>query len=356
MNAFLKTFLLPLSVLWDTLYRLRRFCYHYGIFSQNTFCVPIISVGNLTFGGTGKTPFTLWLSQYFHKKGMKTMILTRGYKGKFEHSSDILRSNRRLGHLPLDYGDEALILARRSEGASIVVGKNRSENLERYFSEEKPDIVVLDDGHQHLKLARDINIVLFDLLMPTTSYRVAPMGYMREGFSALYDADAIVLGRADSADEHKKRQIKEMLTPHVKDGVVFAEMYYRPTAFVQGSRGKRIACTDMAGRRVVCVAGVASPKSFFLAVKAQGCIVVEALTFPDHHRFSVREIEDIVRNADEEDAIIVTTEKDMANLKNVTNDETIYYLEIEAAFSQGQRELVALFEKVCNRAEEPIFN
>src|SRR5690606_32028400 len=139
------------------------------------------------------------------------MILMRGYKGKLEKSSGILRGGRKLGYNPVDYGDEPLLLARRLESASIVVGRNRSENLRYHFNNEKPDVVLLDDGHQHLKLYRDLNIVLFDALMPASRYKVAPLGYMREGFSALKDADLVVIGRADQATRESIDNLKELV-------------------------------------------------------------------------------------------------------------------------------------------------
>ena len=206
-------FFFPLSFLWEGVYRLRRFFYRHGIFSQEAFEVPIISVGNLTFGGPGKTPFTLWLADYVHGQGKKVMILIRGYKGRLENSCGILRSGGRIGHNPTDYGDEAVLAAGRTQNTAIVVGRKRSENLAHYFEEERPDVVLLDDGHQHLKLARNLNIVLFDLLMPLDSYRTAPMGYMREGFSALREAGAVVLAKTDQAGEAKRENSNSFLGP-----------------------------------------------------------------------------------------------------------------------------------------------
>ena len=116
----------PFSWAWESVYQVRRFAYNYGVFKRNKFQVPIISVGNLTFGGTGKTPITLWIAEYFNSRERKVMILMRGYKGKLEHSSGILRSGKKIGFNPFYFGDEALLFARRLQNVSVVVGKNRS--------------------------------------------------------------------------------------------------------------------------------------------------------------------------------------------------------------------------------------
>ena len=125
---FLMILLTPISFLWDGIYRLRRFLYSYNFIKVDKFQVPIISVGNLTFGGTGKTPFTIWLSEYINQKNKKVMILSRGYKGNLENSSGILRSGKKLGFNPFEYGDEALLLVRRLKNAVVVVGNKRRDS------------------------------------------------------------------------------------------------------------------------------------------------------------------------------------------------------------------------------------
>ena len=111
----------------------------------------------------------------------------------------------------------------------VIVGRNRSANLEYYFNQEAPDVVLLDDGHQHLKLARDINIVLFDALMPLSHYLVAPSGYLREGFYALKDADIIVIGRSNHVAGEKIKSLKRIISPYLSKEVTFAEIYYEAT-------------------------------------------------------------------------------------------------------------------------------
>lgn len=328
----------PLSVVWETIYRLRRFFYKYGFFNQVKFRVPIISVGNLTFGGTGKTPFTLWLSEYLESLDNKVVILTRGYKGKLESSNGIIRSKSKIKGNPLDYGDEPLVLSRRLKNTSIIVGKNRSENLDFYFREEEPDVVVLDDGHQHLKLHRNLNIVLFDCLLPLNRYKVAPLGYMREGFSALRDADLIVLGRSDQVSEKRKLKLQEELLTYLDGDVPFAEIGYRPTGVMDCSFNQVMDAKDLAGKKVICIAAIASPLSFYGLVDSLGAEIVHRESFPDHHYFKPEEISRLLEMAKKEDAIVLTTEKDIVKIRRISDDDRIAYLEIKIHFYKGEKE------------------
>lgn len=349
LSKIFQFFLLPLAFLWEAFYRVRRFFYTYGYFKQNIFQVPIVSIGNLTFGGTGKTPFTLWLSEFYARHDLKIMILMRGYKGKLEKSSGILRGGRKLGYNPFDYGDEPLLLARRLEQASIVVGRNRSDNLRYYFANEKPDVVLLDDGHQHLKLYRDVNIVLFDALMPIDRYKVAPLGYMREGFSALKAADLVVIGRADQALREDIDELKILVRKYSPPGTVFAEIGYRPTGVFNARTSKKEDIQTLQGRKVVCLAGIASPVSFYALVESLGADLIERHTFPDHHYFTGQEVQEIIDHAKERDALVLTTEKDMVKLRRVSDDEAIHYLEINVIFLDGAKETEALLLKAAKK-------
>jgi tetraacyldisaccharide 4'-kinase len=337
--------LAPLSVLWDAFYRFRRFAYNYDIFKQNDFRVPIISVGNLTFGGTGKTPFTLWLADYLESLDLKVMILMRGYKGRLEHGVGILRAGKRLGFNPRDYGDEALLLSRRLKNSCVVVGKRRSENLEYYFNQEYPDVVLLDDGHQHLKLARDINIVLFDCLMPLERYKTAPLGYMREGFSGLKDADVIVLGRSDQVDEIKKNALKELIQSHLKHYIPMVEVSYGPVGLFNSQYELVYELHRLKGLKVVAVAGVASPDSFFKLLEKLGVELLLKESFPDHHSFKADEINRLISSAIELEALLVTTEKDMVKLRRLVDHPRLVYLEIRMEFLKGEKETKEIISK-----------
>ncbi len=343
-----KIIFTPLSWIWSFIYYLRRIFYDYGMFKQRSFQVPIISVGNLTFGGTGKTPFTLWLSEYLYTKNKKVMILMRGYKGRLENSSGLLYSGKKINPDASDYGDEALLFARRLENATVVVGKKRSENLSFYFPKVEPDVVLLEDGHQHIKIKRKLNIVLFDALMPLSQYKVAPLGYMREGFQALKDADLVVIGRADLAKPTKIISLKELLIPHLPSGIKFAEVCFRPNGFYNCSYDLAYTLDQIRNRKVICVAGVANPQSFFKLLEDLGAEILVTESFPDHHFFKPDEINSLLSYAKSEDALIVTTEKDIVRIKKIVNDESIVFLEVDIHFLSGEKETKNIIDSCFN--------
>lgn len=332
-------FMWPLSCLWEAVYRFRRFAFNYGIFARKTFGVPVVSVGNLTFGGAGKTPFILWLGQYLSELDHKVVVLMRGYKGKFEHGHGLLQGGRQIGFNPEDFGDEALLLGRRLPRSSVIVGKNRSENLERYFESEKPDVVLLDDGHQHLKLNRNFNIVLFDALLPLEKYRVAPVGYLREGLTALRDAQAIVLSRADQVSREKIEAIKNKIRPYTQPTVLWGEVVLKPSALFNGDYQKVMELSDLKGKKVIAFAGVASPRSFFNLIESFGAQIVERRIFPDHHDFRAEEVDAILQVARKNSLLVLTTEKDIVKLRRVSADREILFVEVDLEFTFGEEEI-----------------
>lgn len=339
-------FLSPLSLLWSLIYRIRRFLYNYGFIMQNQFAVPIISVGNLSFGGTGKTPMVLWLADFLHSQNQRVMILTRGYQSKRENSAGILRSKKKIGLNPLEFGDEPMLLARRLKNGSVVVGKDRSANLGFYFDSEKPDIVLLDDGHQHLKLFRDLNILLFDSTMPLARYHTAPRGYLREGPSAIRDANAIIFSKRDRVGSVEIEKLKEFIKPYVTAGTIFAEVGSVPVAVFNANRTLELQIPELPGVKVICVAAIASPHPFFDLVRSLNMVVLDTIVYPDHHYFSAREIEGWLTRAKREDAFILVTEKDIVKIKKLVDDDRIRYLEIDSKFFSGEEELKSLVKEL----------
>ena len=346
---FLKlTFLLPISWAWELVHHLRRIFFDYGIFKQYSFHVPVISVGNLTFGGTGKTPFTLWLAKFLYQENKKVMILMRGYKGKLEHEGGVIEAGKKINPDPFIYGDEALLYARHLENAIIVVGKKRSENLSFYFPKYAPDVVLLDDGHQHIKIKRKINIVLFDALMPISDYQVAPMGYMREGFHALKDADFVAIGRADQITPDELATLKNFLLPHLPPDITIAECGHAPVGLFNGAGILKYSLAEIPKLKIIAVAGIGNPKSFYKLLEKLGAEILMKETFPDHHFFTLDEVKALLEFAKKENAVLVTTEKDMVRMKKIIDDESILYLGVELKFFSGEEKIKSMIRETLH--------
>ena len=312
------------------------------------FKVPIISVGNIVLGGTGKTPMIIYLGKYLSTVGKKTMVLSRGHKGKREGSSGILFTDKILGYDPVEYGDEPVLLSRKMQNAAIVVGKKRVQNLKYYFKKNLPDVVLLDDGFQHLQLSRNLNIVLFDSLLNLDQYTFPPLGYLREGFRSLQDADIIVLGRVNLVEEIKIKELTELILPYTNPDTLIVHSLFIPIGVKNINHEKVMEMSELEGRRVLCVVGIASPDSFLKMLNDQGANVVEEMIFSDHYHYTSTTIKNIQKKAKEHNALILTTEKDLVKIKKIGGTESFHYIDVSLDIIEKEREFLSIIQKVID--------
>lgn len=348
-NQNLKNILLsPLSSLWEGLYKARRSMYEYGLLKKEYFKVPVISIGNLTFGGTGKTPTIIWLVQKLESLGLESVILTRGYKGNLEHKDGIIKGGQRFLSNPQEFGDEPLLISKKMQKGAVIVGKKRAQNLKKYFPIVRPDIVLLDDGFQHIQLYRSFNIVLFDALLPLDKYRTAPLGYLREGLTALKDADAILISRADQVAEDKIEKLLELLSRFHRPNIPIGRFAYHPTKIVDCFENYVMKLEELAGKNVIALTAIASPDSFYHLLESHGANIVDKLVYPDHYFFTHHDINEILIECVKNNALVVTSEKDMVKIRKVTKDPRFVSINIEVKFLSGEEDLLQKIRKILN--------
>lgn len=344
--AFKYAIFAPLSQLWDMVYRTRRILYEYGVFKKTTFKVPVISVGNLAFGGTGKTPTIIWLAEWMISHGLTPVVLTRGYKGQLEHSSGLLKSGQKFRLNPYDYGDEPLMISNKMSRGAVIVGKERSKNLLKYFAEVKPDVVLLDDGFQHLQIHRSFNIVLFDATMEMKLYKTAPLGYLREGLSALRDADALIITRADMVSEEKIKNLIGLISHHFHHKPSIALTSYRPLGVFDVHDKYIFSNHELKGLKAIAVTAIASPEAFYRYLESFGVTILERVSFPDHYFFTPEDVNELLIKASQHSAIIICSEKDMVKMKRVSMDSRLLFTKVKVEFISGESELVQGLSKV----------
>lgn len=343
-----KTVLKPTSLLWGALYRIRRSFYEYGVLKKDYFKVPIISVGNVTFGGTGKTPMIIWLTNQMEEFGLTPAILTRGYKGELEHKSGLIKGGQRFRSNPKQFGDEPLLISRKMSSGAVIVGKKRAENLKKYFHEVEPDVVLLDDGFQHIQLYRSFNIVLFDASLPLDRYHTAPLGYLREGLTALKDADALIISRADQVPEEKIEKLIEMLSKYYRRDIPIAKFKYNPSGVYDCFDKLTLEMDDLKDRRIIVLSAIASPESFYHLLESYGSEIVEKIVYPDHYLFTQEDLNEALIKAAKYNAKVITSEKDMVKIRRVVQDNRILYVNISVSFMSGEENLVSSIKKVLN--------
>jgi tetraacyldisaccharide 4'-kinase len=269
----------------------RNRLYGAGALAVHRFATPIVSVGNITLGGTGKTPFVEYLCRWFLKRGKRPVILSRGYRsdGAINDEAELLRAN--LPDVPHLQGLDRVALARRA------------------IAEYCPDVLVLDDGFQHRRLARELDIVLLDSTEPFGYGRLFPRGLLREPIASLNRANLIVLTRADLCTPDAVLQIrKQVSAAAMARPVVLAA--HRPTA-VRSSDRTSYPVGMLSNQPVVAFCGIGNASAFWSTLERIGCRVLKVRQFPDHHHYSHRDLSDLAAWAsDRAGSYVVTTQKD----------------------------------------------
>ncbi|MEP7131897.1 MAG: tetraacyldisaccharide 4'-kinase [Acidobacteriota bacterium] len=295
----------PLSALYDGILEARARRYASGRSSSVRLSRPVVSVGNLTVGGTGKTPFVLHLAARFLSEGRRPAILSRGY-GRRSREVVVVSSGAGPLVAPAEGGDEPVLLARRLPGAIVVVAPRRADAA-RAAEEFAPDVFILDDGFQHLSVRRDLDLLLLDAADPFGGGKYPPLGRLREPLSALGRADGILFTRASAG--RPPSDVLSLVARANPDAPVFTAGIL-PDGLT-GDSGEPAANPG----RCLAVCGIARPASFLESLAAIGIEPSDWLVFSDHHRYTdadVRRIESAALRKGS--APVVTTEKDAVKL------------------------------------------
>lgn len=308
--AALLSFLLFLfSFVYGLFLRLVLSCYQIGLFKSAKPDCWVISVGNITWGGTGKTPLVEALAEFFQEKGRRPAILIRGY-GK----------------------DEVSMLKSRLKDVPVLAGTNRLKTARQAKAEYNADIIILDDGFQHWRLKRDVDLVLLDASFPFGNRRLIPGGALREPLARLNRADAFVLTKSDLA-EGDIESIKRELRGYNPRAPIY-QARHQPRYLRNLNSNEKIEPSTLKDKRLALLCGLAQPESLAKAVQAQGARVVLKFYFPDHHQYCQEDLLNVIsRCRQNQVGVIITTEKDAPKLlpllKSVTLEAELWALGIE---------------------------
>jgi tetraacyldisaccharide 4'-kinase len=298
--------LTPASAGFSALVRGRNVLYDRRFLAMTRVPLNVVSVGNLTVGGAGKTPMTLWLAYALQERGYRVGILTRGYKGAKTDPTVVGTAGKSLV-TPEEVGDEAVMMARRFPGV-VIAGRDRVAAAVRAHDEFGLDVVILDDGFQYRRLSRDVDILLLSTAADDNHW-LLPAGPFREPLSVAPRADIVVLTKNASASPASTR----IITPNT--AAVFSGDL-APTVFVSPANADRQQhpLTSIAGRRVLAVTGIAMPASFYKILREWDAVIAEILEFPDHHSYTHADWQRVTQLGQKCD-VIVTTEKDLVKLE-----------------------------------------
>lgn len=296
-------------MLYAGLVRLWLYMYHIGIRQGKSVDSRVISIGNITVGGTGKTPMIDWFLDFCDKEDINVAILSRGYKAKRRSELQILNfESANLGNSD-NYGDEPWLLYKNHPRDSFYISSNRLQAAR--IAAEKSDLLFLDDGMQHLKLNRDLNIVVIDATVGIGNGKFLPLGPLREPLSSLSRADIIIYSKSNLASTHVKREFQ----PFLPDKTLQFESDYLPVKLLS-SNGAIFKVGTLQEKRCLLFSGIGNPGSFTQAVKQIGGKVVTHLVLPDHQMYDKSAIKKITQFIDKHCYdFIVCTEKDWVKLE-----------------------------------------
>jgi tetraacyldisaccharide 4'-kinase len=352
-HALLQGLLRCASFGYLQLHKTRQFAYRMGLKSSARLPCKVISIGNITLGGTGKTPFAEKVARGLQKEGHRVAILSRGYGAQKRKDEVVVVSDetRIVSDFPRA-GDEPLVLAKNCPGVPVIVARYRSEAGQKAVEEFGASVCVLDDGFQHWQLARDCDIVLLDASKPLRDLRIFPSGTLREPLSALRRADIVVLMEKDDQETQPGRMMEELQHMGFK-GPIFSATYHAE-ALVPFSGSPVQSPESLRGKRVVAICGIAQPQSFFAMLRRCGADLVRTCAYDDHYIYQREDIETlrhVVQSLKPD--IVVTTQKDFVRMvRHRTDDLPIHYLKIEVAFrpAEDEERLLSILRQVITGA------
>ena len=325
-----RTGLSAIEIPYEALVRLRNYGYDHSILTVKKASAPVISVGNLTLGGTGKTPLVAWLAHWFAQHNKKPAIISRGYKAKTGQLSDEAAELKILLPTVPHYANKQRIIA---AGEAVTKGS---------------DVLLLDDGFQHRQISRDLNLITIDATDPFGCNRIFPRGLLRESLWGLKRADALVLTRTDQVSIKTRNEIQEQCFQFVgSHDKPWIETEHRPSnlRLVDGTTQPLKTLQD---KRILSLSAIGNPAAFHRTLTTLGHEPVATLTFPDHHKYTTDDIHRISEETESVGAeIIVTTLKDLVKLPLASvRNRPLCALEIGIQFQTGLQDLEYLLNKI----------
>ncbi|MEN6428048.1 MAG: tetraacyldisaccharide 4'-kinase [Phycisphaerales bacterium] len=293
----------------------------------------VLCIGNLTTGGTGKTPLVAWLCRHVSEKQLRCAILTRGYKTQ-----------------PGKLADEPALLAAQCPDVPVVVNPDRVAGATEAIQTHGAQVLVMDDGFQHRRLARDLDIVAVDATVPFGYGRLLPAGLLREPVSSLRRAHAVVLTRCDQVSEDALTRIEAEIRRGNPD-LVIARSIHAPVA-IRAAGGAEIPLAQIKGKRVYAFCGIGNPQAFFRTIERLGAIPAGTRVFDDHHRYAAEDMFAIHNEARRQQApLVLTTQKDWTKVAQSTlpkGEPLLACLAVELRITSGEEMLTSLIDRVLS--------
>jgi tetraacyldisaccharide 4'-kinase len=362
-DNFLRGILFGISRIYRRIVQFRHWLYDKGIYRRSPLGCLVVSIGNLTCGGTGKTPVVEVFARSLTKNGRNVAILSRGYKSKdrsFWEKLSMLNKSKKKEIPPRVVsdgvnlllnssmaGDEPYMLASNLKDVKVIVDKDRVKSGKYAISEFEVDTLILDDGFQYLPLKSHINIVLVDSTHPFHNHHVLPRGLLREPIKNIRKADYIFLTKSNGGNHI--RHLKKFVEHHNRNAEII-ECCHKPKHLEDVfNKENKQPLSFLKGKKVASICAIANPKSFEDFLLELGADLVHIKSFADHHSYDQQEIIDFVNDTKKADAaIILTTEKDAVRFPRLTRrDIPVYFLRVEIDIISGYENFEQCISRIC---------
>jgi len=332
--------LLPFSWIYGAGVAIRNIGFDRGWWVSQELLCPVISVGNLTVGGTGKTPMVIALAEKLQQMKLRVGIVSRGYRRK-SRGTVVVSDGHRTAVGYEEAGDEPALMASRLSGIPVVVDKIRLRGGQTLCQQYHPNVILLDDGFQHRWLHRDLDIVLLDAKLPFSNGYMLPAGRLRESITNLRRADIIVFTR--TSDKFPTSETLERIGKITKAPVV--KSVHRAVEWVSWDGARRPVDSKPFSPQPLLLSGIVRPDDFETTVRSIGTHPIAHLTFPDHQHYGTKELERIAEiyrtlKAD----MILTTEKDLIKLPKMLKALQVWALRIRLEIIEGEQILLQIIQ------------
>lgn len=330
-SLFWGVILAALSALYGAAVYLHRIFFGLHIFKRKKISCPVISVGNLTLGGTGKTPTVIQVAQLLTRSSRRPAVVSRGYGRNNEADIIVVSDGQSVLVDTQTGGDEPVMIGSKLPGIPVVVGRSRYRAALHALQRFNPDVVVLDDGFQHLQLSRDLDIVLLDAGNPFGNGKLFPAGILREPITALKRAHAVLITKTDISTD--VGSLKETIRQYTQARIFTSRQV--PVDLIDYRSSESRPLSVLRGSRVLALSGIARPDSFILLLKSLGADIAAACTYRDHFNYQKSDLASVFQKAaDKKISMIVTTEKDAIRLKKLRADG-VWALRIEVTILEN---------------------
>ena len=347
------------SWLYELGVRTKLGLYHSGVFKQHRLPCCVISIGNITVGGTGKTPTAQRVAQLISKMGYRVVILNRGYRSHFGKDIGVVSDGKKIFMTAYEAGDEAFLMAKTLPGIPVIIGKERAVTGQYAVKHLGAEVIIMDDGYQHWQLYRDLDVVLVDTLNMFGNGSLLPRGTLREPLQNLSRAGLFLLTKCDQSSPISQDTLCDTLHKYNPQAPIIKSVH-RPCNYVEiadwykGIQAQSIALADLQGQSVMVFSAIGNPSSFEQTLTDVGLNIEEAIRYPDHHDYGMVEMQYIMElAANKKVKALITTTKDAVKIPTEfiysVRAVPLYILNMEIQIQSSPQEVESILKTVIKK-------